>query len=67
MRVSVVFLLTWLTVAAAIGSAVWLATVDSGRPFMVREGHSLGEVEFKLPDQATSAGKPASQPDAPAF
>jgi hypothetical protein len=60
-------LLTWFTVAAAIGSAVWLAMMDSGRPFMIHEERALGAVEFKLPDQATSAGKPASQPSNPAF
>jgi hypothetical protein len=67
MRPFTLQIVTWLTVAAAIGSAIWLATLESGRPFLVRDLTGLAPPDLKLPDQATSAGPPASQPIAPAL
>ncbi len=53
--------LTWATITAAIGSALWLASANLGWADL-RKGADLasGVTSLQLPKEATGAGKPAA-------
>jgi len=55
-------LLTWGTIAGAVGSALLLAALDSHVP---RYGSGLHLV-LPLPNEPTQAGRPRAKPVAPA-
>ena len=55
-------LLTWGTIAGAVGSALLLAMLDSRAP-RVETGSDL---VARLPSEPTQAGRPRAKPAAPA-
>jgi hypothetical protein len=57
MRVQVVQVVTWVTIAAAIASAVWLVTYAPQRPFGASRGDSSVEA---LADASLVVAEPAA-------
>lgn len=64
MRTMPLQFLTWGTITAAVGSAVWLANVDQGAVFCsvgYRATSSAMGLDIALPAEPTRAG-PSAQP-----
>ncbi len=65
MRTVPLQLLTWGTVTAAVGSAVWLSNTDQAAVFCsvgYRATSSAMGLDDPLPDEPTRSGVPAQMP-----